>query len=230
MSLMFLLKKTVHSITRPKLVALMFLCACLALVVVVVMVGGITWGAAQLITLEKGWLDTLINWMAGIVLGIGGWFMLPVLVILIAGAFQDTTIHKVESVEYPDEVRQGEPRFWPDVVHDIRFTLKALLLNIMVLPFYLIGIGFLLTVLLNSYLLGREFFESAAGYHLGKADARQLGRRNRKIVYGSGLMITLISLMPFLNLFAPIVAIVWMVHLYHNLPDRPQTNLQTSPN
>lgn len=228
MVLMSLVKKTLHSITRARLLVLMLLCAGLALVLVVVTVIGFTWLAAHVITLEQGWLDTLINWMVGVVLGAGGWFMLPVLVILIAGAFQDVTIHRVESVEYPDKVRQDEPRFWPDVVHDIRFTLKALALNISILPFYFIGIGFVLTILLNSYLLGREFFESAAGYHLGKADARQLGRRNRKMVYGSGLLITLVSLVPVLNLFAPIIAIVWMVHLYHNLPERPKTGLPSS--
>ncbi|MCL7486912.1 MAG: EI24 domain-containing protein [Desulfobulbaceae bacterium] len=228
MALMSLLKKTLHSITRARLLVLMLLCAGLALVLVVVTVIGFTWLAAHVITFEQGWLDTLMNWMVGVVLGAGGWFMLPVLVILIAGAFQDVTIHRVESVEYPDEVRQGEPRFWPDVVHDIRFTLKALVLNISILPFYFIGIGFLLTILLNSYLLGREFFESAAGYHLGKAEAQQLGRRNRKMVYGSGLLITLVSLVPVLNLFAPIIAIVWMVHLYHNLPERAKTSLPSS--
>lgn len=147
--------------------------------------------------------------------------MLPALVVLISGAFLEVTIHRVELAEYPDKIRQTEPHFWPDIVHDIHFTLKAIFLNVLVVPFYFIGIGFFLTVLVNSYLLGREFFESAAGYHLGKAKARELGRRNRKLVYGSGLVITLLSLVPVINLFAPIVAIVWMVHLYHFLSSSP---------
>ena len=223
MSFMFLLKKTLHSITRARLLVLMLLCAVLALLVVVCISIGITTVTARMVSFERDWLDTLVNWVVAVVSGVGGWFMLPALVILLSGAFQEVTIHRVEQAEYPDEVRQTAPRFWPDVVHDIRFTLKALLLNLLVVPFYFIGIGFLFTILLNSYLLGREFFESAAGYHLGKEKARELGRQNRKLVYGSGLIITLFSLVPVINLFAPIIAVVWMVHFYHGLPGFKQS-------
>lgn len=223
MSFISLFSKTLHSVTRVRLLALMFLCAVLALLVVVSLAIGVTWLTANLVSFEQGWLDTLLSWLAGVVSGIGGWFMLPALVVLLSGAFQEITIYRVELAEYPDKVRQDEPHFWPDIVHDIHFTLKAILLNILVVPFYFIGIGFFLTVLVNSYLLGREFFETAAGYHLGKANARELGRRHRKLVYGSGLIITLFSLVPVLNLFAPIIAIVWMVHLYHFLPAPPSS-------
>lgn len=217
MSFMFLLKKTLRTLARGRLLALMLLCALLALLVIIGMAITITWFTAHMVSFELGWLDTSVNWVAGVVSGVGGWFMLPAMVVLISGAFQEITISRVEQSEYPAEVRRKEPQFWPDIAHDIRFTLKAILLNILVLPFYFIGIGFLLTVLLNSYLLGREFFESAAGYHLGKANARELGRRNRRRVYGSGLIITLFSLVPVVNLFVPIIAIVWMVHVYHSL-------------
>lgn len=217
--------RTVRSITRAGLVGLMLLCAGSALLVVIALIAGITWLTANLVSLEWHWLDITVNWLVGVVLGIGGWFMLPVLVILISGVFQEATIHRVERVEYPDKVRTGEPHFWPDVVHDIRFTLKALFLNLLILPFYLIGIGFLLSVLLNSYLLGREFFESAAGYHLGKPKAREIGRRHGMLIYSSGLVLTLLTLLPGVNLFAPIIAIVWMVHLYHGLPESRQSSV-----
>lgn len=217
MSFMGLVGKTLHSVTRARLIGLMMLCAVLAFLVVLLLAGGITWLTANLVSLETRWLDITINWVVGIVSGVGGWFMLPVLVVIISGAFLEMTIHKVEEAEYPDKVRSEEPHIWTDILHDIRFTVKAICLNLLVLPFYLIGVGFVLSVLLNSYLLGREFFESAAGYHLGKPQARELGRSHRKMVYGSGLVITLMTLIPVVNLFAPIIAIVWMVHVYHNL-------------
>ncbi len=215
MSFITLLKKTAGSVLRARLFLLMILCAFLGFVLVVALVASITWLTGHFITLEKGWLDTLINWVVGVVSGVGGWFMLPVFIVLVSGVFQEITIHKVESVDYPDQRRTHEPRFWPDMIHDIKFTIKALVLNILVLPFYFIGIGFVLSVSLNSYLLGREFFESAAGYHLGKPEARELGRLNRKAVYGSGFVLTMLTLIPVVNLFAPIIAIVWMVHVYH---------------
>lgn len=222
-SLVNLAARTVRSIKRSGLPVLMLLCAASAFLLVLMLVTGITWLTANLVALDRQWLDLAVNWLVGIVLGIGGWFMLPVLVVLVAGAFQELTISKVERNEYPELVRTGEPRFWPDLVHDIRFTLKAAGLNLLVVPFYLLGVGFMLSVLLNSYLLGREFFESAAGYHVGKPKAREIGRRHRRLIYTSGLVLTLLTLIPLVNLFVPIIAVVWMVHLFHAIPARTGT-------
>lgn len=213
-------RKSLRSLAQKQLVSIMLLCAVLALIVVFLLVGGITWLTANLVSLETGWLDTSVNWIVGIVLGVGGWFMLPVLVVLVSGVFQDITIYKVEDAEYPDKKREKEPLLWPDLLHDIRFTGKALFLNLLVLPFYLFGIGFFLSIALNSYLLGREFFESAAGYHMGKPQAREMGRRHRRLVYSSGLVLTLLTLVPVINLFVPIIAVVWMVHVFHYLAAR----------
>jgi CysZ protein len=215
--MMYPFAKTLASLTKANLLGLMVACAGLAVAVVLVAVGAVTWLTEHLVNIETGWLDTLVNWIAGAITGIAGWFMLPALIVLIAGIFQEKTIQKVELAYYPEGVRSQEPRFWPDVIHDIRFTLRALFLNILVLPLYLFGIGFIVSVLLNSYLLGREFFESAAGYHMGKPEAKAVGQKHKGAVYGGGLVITLMTLVPMVNLFVPVFAIVWMVHVYHGL-------------
>lgn len=215
--------KTFKSLTKANLVGLMLMCAGLAVVVLLLAIGVITWSTDHLVNLEKGWLDSLVNWGVAGITGIGGWFMLPALIVLIAGAFQEKTIYLVERTYYPEHMRSGEPRFWPDVAHDVRFTLLALFLNMLLLPFYLFGIGFFLSIALNSYLLGREFFENSAGYHLGKIKAKNLIQNNKAAVYGGGFVITLMTLIPVINLFMPIVAIVWMVHVYHGLPKKTVT-------
>ena len=230
MSFLMLARKTLHSLTNRGMLGLMFICAALAVLVFVLLFLGMIWLTADLVTLERSWLDTAVNWVVGVILGIGGWFMLPVLVLLISAAFQEVTINKVEQAEYPEKTRVEEPRFWTDLRHDIRFTLKALLLNLLILPFYFIGIGFVLSVALNSYLLGREFFENAAGYHLGKPGARELGRRHKKMIYGSGLIITLLTLLPVANLFSPIIAVVWMVHAYHGINPQLPSGSPGAPN
>jgi CysZ protein len=209
--------KTLDSVTKANLMGLMLACAGLAVAVVAVLVAVVTSVTAHLVNLETGWLDSLVNWVVGGVTGVAGWFMLPALVVLIAGIFQERTIDRVERAFYPDKVRSQAPRFWPDVKHDVRFTLWALFLNVLVLPFYFLGIGFVMSIGLNSYLLGREFFESAAGYHLGKPEAHRLGQQNKGAVYGGGLVIALMTLVPVVNLFVPIFAVVWMVHVYHGL-------------
>ena len=130
--------KTFSSIFKAKLLTIMIACAILAVVVVFVLVTAITWISAVLIQIDIGWLDTLVGWVIGLITGIGGWFILPVLTVLIAGMFQETVIHRVEFVYYLDKVRSESPKFWPDIWHDIKFTLWALFLNLIILPLYFI--------------------------------------------------------------------------------------------
>ena len=230
---MYPLMKTFVSIKKANLLGLMLACALLAVVVVLGAVGSVTWITDRFVTIERGWLDTLLNWAVGVLTGIGGWFMLPVLTVLISSLFQETAIQRVERVYYPDASDRQVLKFWPEFRHDLKFTGWAVCLNILVLPLYVFGIGFAASILLNSYLLGREFFESAAGYHLGKTNARALGLRHRKAMYGGGFVITVMAIVPFLNLFVPILAIVWMVHVYHRIRiqdlQRTQNNERRNP-
>lgn len=218
---MFPLVKSLSSLFRARLIGLMILCALMGIIFVIATVSGLTYLSSLLILPDSSWLGTALHWLMGGVFTILGWFMLPALIVFIAGMFQETTIHRVEKTDYPETVRDNPPRFWPDFIHDVKFTLWALFLNILVLPTYLIGIGPVVAVLLNSHLLGREFFESAAGYHLGKAQARKLAKYHGGTVYFGGFVITAITVTPLINLFAPIIALVWMVHIYHSVEALP---------
>lgn len=213
---MFPLVVTLRALTKADILSLMVACASLALVVVVGLVLTITWGAAEVVTFKTGWLDATFTWLVGILTGVGGWFMLPALTVLIGGIFQEKVIDRVERRYYPHFLSDEEIKFWPDLLYDLKFTLKALFLNLLVLPLYLLGIGFFVSIALNTYLLGHEFFESVAGHHYGKPKARQLSKQHPRRVYLGGLVITLVSLTPVLNLFVPVIAVVWMVHVFHS--------------
>lgn len=216
---MFPFAKTIASIGKAGLVTLMLACAGLALIIVIAAFMGINAFTAWLVNFDAAWLNWLIQGTVGIAAGVGGWFMLPALTVLIGGVFQETAIDKVERIYYPEKVRQEGPRLWPDLFHDIKFTAWAVFLNMLVLPFYLLGgIGLFASIALNTYLLGREFFESAAGYHIGKPQALRMESTNKAAVYGGGFIITLIALVPLVNLFIPIIAVVWMTHVFHSLP------------
>ncbi len=214
---MFPFIKTIRSILNARLLGLMLISAVTAVVVVLLAVVAITWISAHLIQIEIGWLDALVSGIISIISGISGWFMLPAIVVLIAGMFQEIAVSRVEAASYPDAQRIEKPKFWPDALHDIKFTLWAIFLNLLVLPFHLIVIGFFISIALNSYLTGREFFEMAAGYHLGKPQAHKLIQYNRRAVYGGGFVITMMTAVPVLNMFVPIVAVVWMVHVFHRI-------------
>jgi CysZ protein len=221
---MFPFIKTIVTIKRANLIGLMIGCALLAVLVVITLIVLITWGTSYLIEFETGWLNTVITSLVGVLSSIAGWFMLPSLTILIGGMFQETVIHRVEKSYYPDAMRKESPKFWPDFFHDVRFTIKSVLLNILIFPTYFFAIGFIISILLNTYLLGREFFETAAGHHVGKAQANKILKQTKPTVYGSGLVITLMNLIPILNIFVPIIGMVWMVHVYHSIQNKVGIN------
>lgn len=213
---MFPLSKTIESFGKARLWLLMILTALIALVLLSCFVYGITYVSAVNIEFEPEWLETILETLIGVASGVAGWFLLPVLMPLLAGFFEAIVVRKVESVYYP-QIKSGDAEtFWSDLWYDIRFTVKALIINIIILPFYLVGIGFLLSIIVNSYLLGMEFFVNAASYQIGKRKARDLFNQNRIPALLGGLIFTLLSLIPIVNLFVPIFAIVWMVHLYRS--------------
>ena len=131
----------------------MLICALLAIVIVIVLAAIITGVAGYLVQFKTGWLDTAFSWLVGILTGVGGWFMLPALTVLVGGIFQEAVFYRVENTFYPDSVRNEARGFWPDLMHDILFTGKAVFLNLLVLPLYFFGIGFVISIGLNSYLL-----------------------------------------------------------------------------
>ncbi len=214
---MFPFGKTFGSLQKAKLYGIILMCGILAVCSIVLLVVLVTGATAHFTQFDSTWLNRIIDGLTGVAAMVVGWFVLPVFMVLFAGLFQQKTINRVEAAYYPDIIREGSPGFWPDMVHDIRFTAKALFLNVLILPLYFIGIGFVISIVLNSYLLGREFFESAAGHHMGKPAARTLGQQNKVSVYCGGFVIVLMSLTPVLNIIMPILATVWMVHVYHGI-------------
>ncbi len=211
----FPIGKTWASLFRVKLILPVAASAGLGLFLVILIVSGLTVLFARLTHFSIPWIDTLSTVLMGGVFGVAGWFMLPVLVVLIAGLFQDLIVRRVETAFYPEAMGCAYGRFWPDLIHDIRFTFRAVFLNVLILPFYFLAVGPFLSILLNSYLLGREFFETAASYHMNKSKARNLGRKNKTAVYLGGFLITIMTLIPVLNVCVPVFALTYMVHLFH---------------
>ena len=73
----------------------MLACAASALMLVAILVVAFTWLTADLVTIDGKWLDALFTASVGVLTGVGGWFMLPSLIVVIAGFFQETVIRHV---------------------------------------------------------------------------------------------------------------------------------------
>ena len=72
-------------------------------------------------------------------------------------------------------------------------------------------------LLVNGYLVGREYFDMIASRHLDPAAARALRKSYRGRVYVAGLVLAVLFTVPVVNLFAPMLGAAAMVHLFHSL-------------
>ena len=104
----------------------------------------------------------------------------------------------------------------------IKFTLVTLVLNILVLPFYLLALFlpplFLIIFYgLNGYLLSREYFELVSLRHMDQSQISRIRKNNRGPVMLAGVAIAFGTTVPILNLFVPILATALMLHVFRQL-------------
>ena len=146
--------------------------------------------------------------------------LMPTLLPAIAAQFQESIANRIEEVDYPEYMPPKGDRSWHiEMWEEVKFVGLLILLNIFILMFIWIPpLYFLAYYGFNSYLIGREFFETAAARHVGRVEARRLRRANRMPALLAGLTIVVLANIPLVNLTAPFIGVTLMVHLYHLLP------------
>ncbi len=72
-------------------------------------------------------------------------------------------------------------------------------------------------VLINAYLISREYFEMAAMRVMAPEEARDLRRENAMTVLIAGLLPALLALVPIVNLTVPLFATSYFVHLFRTV-------------
>jgi len=176
-------------------------------------------------TMQNQWLAPYMSWLGGIGATMLAWFLFPGIMPVIINFFDDRIAHIIERQDYPGVIQPTQQPFWPELWHDVRFTCMAILLNILVLPLYLLpGLNLFLFYLLNGYLLGREFFIMAARRHMPVEQAEVMRKRYGRSILIAGIGLVLLATLPILNLFAPFWGIAVMVHLFHRLEKPPMPN------
>jgi uncharacterized protein involved in cysteine biosynthesis len=152
------------------------------------------------------WIDRILE-----VLGLAGtalisWFLFPVIVAATLGFLLDGVVAATERRHMPAlPPARGLP-LSATLVYSLLFGLLVLVLNVLVLPLYLVpGLNIPVFLALNSYLIGREYVELVLARRHGLHGLGKLRRAYRLQLWLSGLVTSLILLVPFVNLLAPIV-------------------------
>ena len=178
------------------------------------------------------WLDEAFGWIFGVTLApvmlIVAYFFFPAVATMFMSLFLDNIVDAVEDRHYADNKAYRKVPLGENLLMALRMSAVVIAANLIALPIYAIllftGIGpFVLFFLLNSYLLGREYFEMVAVRHFPAYDARRLWRAKRDKAFLGGAAITTAFLVPFVNLLGPLIGAAVMVHIFHDILDRGKT-------
>ncbi|HEY4115004.1 MAG TPA: EI24 domain-containing protein [Rhizomicrobium sp.] len=132
---------------------------------------------------------------------------------LFASLFLEDIARSVEKRFYPNDPSAGGAPFWRSLLLGLRLFLLLMLLQLLLLPLnLLIGLGALLSLLVNGWFLGREYFELVALRHIPSRAVDEMRRRRASTITGAGLLIALLATIPLVNLVAPLFGVALMVH------------------
>lgn len=170
-------------------------------------------------------------WFSGWISGAAGtmtfvialWLFSPAFAtVVITKLFMGEILEAVEKHHYPHDLPGQDPPISQEVYVALRFLAIMVVLNLVMLVPYLVlalvfGIGFLAYFVLNGYLIGREYFEAVAYRYSDIASAKKIRQRARGRIFFAGATVAFLFTIPVVNLFAPIIAPVAMIHIFKGL-------------
>ena len=163
-------------------------------------------------------LDTFASFLAGAGLFVLLAYLLPVVSAIVAGYFLDDVAEVVETTDFPADP-PGQPLpMGRAILYGLRFAGLSLVVNLAaLLLFFIPGINIGVFFVANAYLLGREYFELAAGRFRSLEDAARMRVENRGTVFAAGAIIAALVMVPILNLLTPIFGAALMVQVHKRL-------------
>lgn len=181
------------------------------------------WYALGALFVVFGWNDNagLSAFVSIALLLLLGMLLFRVVAIAITWVFADDIIDAVEDRYYPQFAELGQkPSLASGLTMALRSVTRVVGYNVLALPVYLLllvtGVGTALVFLLiNALLLGRDLEDMLIARH-GKVHGA-IAKLPRLTL---GLLGTAGMIVPFVNLFVPVMATAMAVHLVHGKANR----------
>ena len=194
----------------------------LALVFWAVMLG-LGWVLPETVTLpwvgQVSFVDNLVSWAAvGLMLALSVILMVPVAAGVV-GFFLDAIAAAVEARHYPALPPATALPIGQQIGDALRFAGIVLGVNVVAFALYLAfpPLAPAVFLLLNGYLLGREYFQLVAARRLGFAGAKAMGKRHFWRIWIAGILMAAPLTVPVLNLLVPIFGVAVFTHQFHRL-------------
>ena len=221
----------VRQLSDPRLRGIIWQSLALSLVLQVG-IGVLAWWALQsFATFQWGWLNDAIRWLGGGAVVVLALMLFPASFGIVISIFMEKIADIVESEHYPKlGPARGIP-VWTGIWSGILFLVTLIVLNLLMLPFYLValfvaGLGAVLFYGVNGWLAGREYYEQVALRRRDPAEVRAWRKANSGTLWLTGAAIVFLGTIPILNLIVPVLGVAAMVHIAQML--RPPINRPAS--
>jgi CysZ protein len=165
---------------------------------------------------------------------LAAWFLFPAIAIAVIATFTDRIAAAVEQRHYQDAARQARPiGIARGAMIGLRSAGRLILFNLIAIPFYILllitGIGpFILFVIVNGLAFGRDVAELAAARHGDRSSRRAWLKSTRGEQGLIGTLVSVLFLVPFANLVAPVIGTAAGIHLFNRsywaMGERPDSS------
>lgn len=181
---------------------------------------------SQVSFFSQGWADTSTDLAVGLLALVVPILFFPALATTIMSAMLDDVANAVDARHYP-HLPAPRAQGWSELVWTtLRFLGVVVAVNLVALPVYAVllvtGFTAILALVINGYLLGREYFEMAAIRRISPQQARLVFRHHLGKLWVAGIVMTFLFSVPLVNLVMPVVGTAFMVHLFQSLPIEPE--------
>jgi CysZ protein len=203
----------------PALIGIVGKALLLTIVLFVVLLVGVEYALQFLPTLGVPWVNRVLEILAPVFLVMGFFVLGGPVAALFGSLYLDRVADAVEKRWYGADAKAPGTPAGTGIGAGLRLAALVLLADLLLLPADALtpGLGEIATIVVNGFLLGREYFELAALRHVSLKAADALRKRNSGSVFAAGLLLSILTFVPLVNLFAPLFGAALMVHLYRRM-------------
>ena len=168
---------------------------------------------------EVTWINDLLSGASILVMLILSVFLMVPVASAFTSLFLDDVADAVEAEFYPEMGTAPRVGFLAGLRDSLGFLGVILGVNLIALIPYLLFAPFapVIFILVNGYLLGREYFQLIALRRLGPDGAKRARKRHAATIWMAGALMAAPLTVPILNLLVPVIGVATFTHLYHRL-------------
>lgn len=197
----------------------------LTAVLFILLFAGVEYALTHLPPLGSIWVNRLLEVATPFVLILAIFFLGAPVAAIFGSLYLDRIAAKVDARFFPGDPKARGTSLSTGLGESVRLIALSILINVVLLPMDIgvPGVAEIATVLANGWLLGREFFELASLRHLNRAESDAMRSKYATRIYAAGLLISILTAIPAVDLIAPFFGSALMARLFKRLSHEERT-------